>query len=366
MFGKMKIGILTFHNALNYGAVLQAYATQVFFTQLGHDVTILNYKNRYIENVYKKRLAFSFNIKELVVSVLVFVFNNLKKHGYSNFIEKYLQLSEPIDGDENPVSGYDLILVGSDQVWNPKQTDGFDKMYWGDFKHDGVLASWAASFRENAFEKNDGAKITEYLKNFDSISVREHHLKTMLSKFTDKNISVLQDPTLMLWKDDWAKVCSSRPSQNYVLVYAMVDEALVVEKAKLLAMDRGLDLIILNPYTNAKVSSNYKQYASPQEFVSYMKNADVIVTSSFHGTAFSIIFEKEFYCVIRKLKTNVRIEALLATLGLQNRIIDEETIHFDNSDVDYVKVNAIRRQEIEKSKNFIGEVLTRAHSVFHS
>ena len=88
-----------------------------------------------------------------MVSVLVFVFNNLKKHAYSNFIEEYLQLSEPIDGDENPVSGYDLILVGSDQVWNPKQTDGFDKMYWGDFKHDGVLASWAASFRENAFEK---------------------------------------------------------------------------------------------------------------------------------------------------------------------------------------------------------------------
>ena len=349
----MRIGILTFHNALNYGAVLQAYATQVFLTEMGHDVEIIDYENPFIKKVYKRRIKLSPNLKVFLVSIIVFIFNTLKVKAFSRFVQRYLNLSIPIYNEDDLYEKYDLIFIGSDQVWNPKQTGGFDKYYWGNFKHTCVLAAWAASSKENAFSEDNIDLVSKYLENFDFISVREHTLKTQLEKITMQDMKVLIDPTLMLAKEKWLHVCHPVPEKKYVLVYAMSEEKMVVEKAKVLAAKRSLNLIVVNPYTNAKISRGYKQFISPLSFISYIKKADAIVTSSFHGTAFSIIFEKDFYCVIKKGESNQRIESLLETLGLKSRIVDESEERFEKRIINYEDVGMKRRKEIEKCEEYV-------------
>lgn len=356
----MRIGILTFHNAINYGAVLQTYASQLFLSSLGHEVEVIDYHNPYIENVYKRRLEISLSPKASVVSLLMCIFNCRRKGKFKRFVACHLQLSKQVFSKEDEMlDRYDLILVGSDQVWNPKQTGGFDEFFWGQFRHKGVLASWAASFKEGAFEDGDLSKVREYVRAFDGISVREEVLKTYLAPLTDRPVEVLPDPTLLINRHEWRGLCHGIEGRGYVLVYAMKDERLVVEKGRQLAERHGLLLLIINPYVNAKVSVNYKQCLGPEDFLSYIHGARYVVTSSFHGTAFSLIFEKEFYCVIRRGSTNVRIQSLLELMGLENRIIAEDHIFTEDTSIDYKTVSAKR----EVMKGLCADFINHMHTL---
>lgn len=350
----MKIGILTFHSALNHGAVLQAYATQLLLERMGHEVEIINYENHKIKSTYEIKVVFSTNLKNTIVSIIVVLFNTIKKRKYRLFIDKYLHLSEVVCGATDSIlSKYDIVIVGSDQVWNPNLTGGFDKLYWGEFYQKGKILAWSASAKENSFAANDEIKIKSYLKNFDAISVREKTIKLFLENLVDKQIWVTLDPTLLLSRNDWAKLSHPVKEKNYVLVYAMQDEYLVEHMGRILAKKLNKYLIVLNANVNAKIKKGYKQCANPLDFISYIAHADYVVSASFHGTAFSILFEKQFFCFIRKGQTNMRIESLLETVHLKNRIINEENDFISISNIDFTNISALLEKEKSLTLSFL-------------
>lgn len=361
MVKRVKIGILTFHNAINYGAVLQAYATQHFLEKQGYDVEVIDYRSKAIENSY---LRYTFGWKRMLYRkpwhILEFLITsfwfNKKKKKIDAFNKVHLKYSLSVYHREEPYCmDYDVYLIGSDQVWNPNFTDGFDPFYWGCFyrKPKSKLIAWSVSTKEKALEKKEKELIVSYIEQFDAISVRETQLKVFLESLTNKSIHLTLDPTLLLSKIEWGKFCKPVEECQYVLVYAMQDEDMVISKAKLLAEKKRKNLIVINPYSNSIIKTGYKQCLSPVEFLSYFNSADFVFSASFHGTAFSLIFEKQFYCFIKKGSSNVRIESLLIRLNLEDRIVNEIESFSLSHTIDYRGVENKISLLIKETSDFL-------------
>lgn len=325
----MKIGILTFHNAYNYGAVLQAYATQEIVKSLGHEVEVIDYHNKYIDKHYEKR---KFHIRAFLRKIHCFPLYLIEKYffwkrrkAYHRFTKENLKLSKNryIEGDKIFLSEYDVLLIGSDQLWNKKLTNGLDKVYWGQIKTspNTRVVSWSVCMNDIGLVQDDKEQIKEFLKCFTAISVREKLLQDFLKDLTDKKIWHTLDPTLLLSESKWDNVCSPVKENNYIAVYAVRKEKETIAFARELAKRQNKELVIVRGYSRWNFSKEDKEYCGPAEFISYIKNADYVVTSSFHGTVFSILFKRQFVCP--RLDGNVRVEDLLSIAGLSNRMVDD-------------------------------------------
>lgn len=277
----MKIGILTFHSALNYGAVLQAYASVHFLRSLGHDAYVIDHRNATIQQNYavfrwdKDRAN-----KEGVAYWIKFPVGALNRLGrylaFRRFREKHLPLIPFSKAAE-----MDVLFIGSDQVWNKKLTAGADPVYYGSAFPEVRKIAWAASVGLSSIEEED-IRLIE--RNFSVISVREQALKNLIP-----GSILLSDPTMMLSADDW-KVMVQPVKGKYILAYPMLHEEEVIEKARYLAEEMHLELRVLSP--GIKLGSKWIQKASPDEFVSLFYNASYVVTSSFHGAVFTLLFKK--------------------------------------------------------------------------
>ena len=221
----MKIGILTFHNAYNYGAVLQAYATQEIVKSYGHEVEIINYHNNKVDRHYKKNRNRFYRIPLVLIEKYFF---NKRKEAYKRFINKYLHLTkEVLVSSENvTLDKYDVILIGSDQLWNKRITGGWDKMYWGDFEasHSTRKVAWSICMNKIDLDDDDIIFIKKHLENFDLISVRESDLLSFISNLTTKKVYQTLDPTLVLPSEKWEKVCHDVKEKGYIAVYAVRKE----------------------------------------------------------------------------------------------------------------------------------------------
>lgn len=321
----MKVGILTFHNALNYGAVLQAYATQELLKSMGHTVEIIDYHNLEID-VYYKKYEFSWhklitlNPKFFLKNLIVPRLYNKRKLRYNEFLN-HLKISSPVKEGEN-LSCYDAVLIGSDQVWSIKHTGGFDIMYWGNFPCNPRTKkiAWSVCMGDAGVRDNDGT-IADYLNNFSSISVRELSLKNYLNSISNKDVALTLDPTLAVNKVVWNTFLHPVKEHDYILVYAVkfLPETIAVAKGFSKAMKKKV--IVVSAYSGRPMGHNVKQSCGPQDFLSYIKYASFVVTSSFHGTVFSLLFEKEFVSVVPEGKSNIRVEDLMNSLQLSDRII---------------------------------------------
>ncbi|MDO4186089.1 MAG: polysaccharide pyruvyl transferase family protein [Bacteroidales bacterium] len=217
--------------------------------------------------------------------------------------------------------------------------------------------SWSVSMDDYDFTLNQLNIIKNYLANFERISVREEKTKSFLSSYTGKPISVTLDPTLLLSAMTWKRLCKSVKEHKYVLVYAVKDTDEVYASAKKIAKERGLRLVAVRAYCGASISRNVKQTSGPIEFLSYINSADYVVTSSFHGTVFSILFEKEFTCVIPEGHSNVRTESLLNSLGLDDRIGNQSSAPIQRV-IDYESVNRKLEHLKEESLLFLSGALS--------
>lgn len=353
----MKVGILTFHNAINYGAVLQTYATQEILKQLGCEAEVIDYHNLSTDEAYSgfsfKRLH-KYNPKHFVAYVIDCLRLKKRKNAFAEFSNSYLQLSKIRynQGDDKAIDGYDDILIGSDQLWNTKITKGFDEVYWGNFKAQNAnKIAWAISMNYMNHD-SDVDKIKSYLTNFYAISVREGTLKAWLEKITSKQINIVIDPTLVLSDKFWNKITPQNNYGEYILSFSVEFQDMVYNTAKELGKQTGLKVIYLKAYSDHKFGKNIIQYAGPLEFLSFVKYAKYVVTGSFHGTAFSIIFRKNFYSVMDKSKPNTRVYSLLSTLGLNDRIC-EFNEYKPLPDIDYTKVDKILNEKRQEAMSFL-------------
>lgn len=358
----MKVGILTFHNAINYGAVLQTYATQEILKQLGCEPEVIDYHNLSTDEAYSgfsfKRIH-KYNPKHFVAYIIDCLRLRKRKKAFAKFSNSYLQISHTRynQGDDKPIDGYDDILIGSDQLWNTKITKGFDEVYWGNFKSKNTKKiAWAISMNYMNHDNSDVEKIEEYLTNFYAISVRESSLKLWLEKISSKQIKVVFDPTLTLSDNSWNKITPQNNYGEYILSFSVEYQDDVYNIAKGLGKQTGLKVIYLKAYSDHKFGNNIIEFAGPLEFLSLIKHAKYVVTGSFHGTAFSVIFRKNFYSVMEKANPNTRVSSLLSTLGLSDRICGFNE-YKPLPDIDYTKIDAILNEKREEAMSFLKSAL---------
>ncbi len=356
----MKIGILTFHDANNYGAVLQAYALTEAVKKIESDVEIINYKQ---PQIIKKRKIFSINtqnvisiIRSIGSSLLYFYPRLLKKICFNNFRIKYMNISKDYYFHSTDIERKDIYIVGSDQIWNSEITSN-DATYFLNFcSEKQKKISYAASIGKDTISNEEREFLKENIGAIDCISVRENTAVEIIKQITDKPVCHVLDPTLLVDKEMWEKLIEREIiNDKYLLIYkASVDEE-VLHIAERISKKLNMKVLYIN---NSIRKNNYGfiniRRVDPVRFVSLFKNASYIVTNSFHGTAFSIIFNKNFVTIPHKT-WGTRMVSLLNSLKLENRIvtnsnqIDEE---FDLN-IDYSEANTILEEEKKKSFEFL-------------
>lgn len=352
----MKIGILTFHCAHNYGAVLQCYATQEFLKSKGYEVEIINYRPEYLLEPYRifsTKKILSKNpvrtIKNIIFLLLTFVIKAKRWKGFERFINNKLNISNIASKDTIP-SNYDAYIVGSDQIWNPKITEGFDGVYFCDFpfnKKSKKYIAYAASMESAKLDNNETDFYSKQLANFNSISVREAQLKDLLQPLTSTSIKQVLDPTLMVSPDVWNSFTTNKTNnEKYVVIYQVRHNQDTIRIAQDIAKQIDAKIKILVAWPQLYKRDIY-QTATPEDFANIIRNAECVVTTSFHGTAFSIIFNKPFYTIKLNDGADSRSVSLLEALNLEDRMIEtNETPIF--STIDYrlanEKLDALRQE----------------------
>lgn len=325
-----RIGILTFHRAHNYGAVLQCFALQEFLRSLGHDAYVIDYNNHDLWEGYdwfkSYEVGYCFQklskIPTRIIKLFIRWFKSIPRYyKFKRFQEKQLCIVPKKDIQNQP---FDIILIGSDQVWNLEITHGFDEYYWGTFTRplQTKVATYGASLKKY-WKESDIEKAITNIKYLNAVSVREPQLANFLqSQDTNLHPVVVPDPVFLLSKDEWSSV-AVRPKvkRPYVFFYQAMDNEDVYKTATEIAHKESKQLIVLSANVNGRNSAICRS-ASPFEFIGWIKYADLVVTSSFHATAFSIIFQKPFYCVNLKMGHDSRLLDVLNSFNLSHHWIN--------------------------------------------
>ena len=357
MEGK-KVGILTFHRADNYGATLQCYALQEVVKSMGHNVEIINYKQPYIENFYKPttdrqlckvlkrpRWYYGFFIKELKPKIA----KHLK---YKYFRARYLNTGTPFSYMSETPCKYSTILIGSDQVWSLHCTGGIDEMFFGEFPHNNCkLVGYGISGNIQSLEEVGDERLTKYCNNFDRLSFREESIKEYIKKHIEANSTLVLDPTLLLEKKQWEKLTKNTKSKRgYVLTYFLHNKSCTPD------IDNLVEKFAKEQ--NCKLINVFDVAQSPTEFLSWIKNAQYIITTSYHATIFSIIFGKQFYSIKTNNGHDARYTNLLSRFNIAERAIETaELLNAKSSPIDYTRVKSELLKHRELSLDYLNEAL---------
>lgn len=355
----MKIGIITFHSAHNYGAILQCYALQEFLKTYGHNVHVIDYNLKEINKYYKWFDIARFktrHLKTIIKECLILPQRRRRYVGFNRFKHTYLNLFSSNCECQNY---FDLVIIGSDQVWNINLTGGFDSFYWG--KSIDVsqtkLISYAASMEEYWGEPKDKIAST-LLKRFSSISVREESLKGIISNLLPlRRVDVCVDPTLLLAPNLWEKLSTNiYNNKPYLLLYQVRSSKKVYDYAKSVAKSKGLKLVCLSAAVGAK-NTYHIAGASPSDFIGLFKNASFVIATSFHGTIFSLLFHKEFITLKLGDGKDSRYSELLCQLDLLSRLkgINEELNNCESIDYDVVdkKIQEMKESSVKYLEQFL-------------
>lgn len=354
----MKIGIVTYHRTLNYGAVMQALATRFVLEEMGHEVYYVDYWPDYHREKYaifpKTKFAKMSWLRKANFLLLLFLHYKTKKKRIENF-EKFFQTyiypyCRPI-GDT-----YDVVIYGSDQIWRKQKEIGeYNPFYFGENNiktHHHV--SYAASMGILPNSDADKANIKELVSHLDRISVREEGLRQLLLSLGFENVSLSLDPTLLLSSEQWNKHLPTEPykGEKYALTYIMGGNAFDLKEVKKFTDSKGLKLIVLRGYATTKETETNITSAGPLEFIRLIKNAEYVFSASFHGLAFSIIYGKQFFTSFKA--NSGRAESLLNLLGIKGRLLPPKSpIPQDETSIDYSVVRKKLEECREDAFNFL-------------
>lgn len=357
-----KVGILTFHRALNYGATLQAYALQQFLIDNGINNEIVDYVSPKIEESYKPFHVNKHNyLRAVARGMLCSNTIKRKKKVFDMFRNNYLILSDTYYSKESLErinSEYEYFICGSDQVWSPGCV-GFDENYFLTFAQDDKKYSYAASLGVKKIPPNLETEYYRRLHGFQGVSVREKDAKEVIAKYVTSSPLIHIDPTLLLRQEDWFKIANKRLfNRPYILVFNVEKEIEDIDFAKKLGINENMDIVYINDRTVMKDKKiKYVIAPSPIDFICYFRYASYVVTNSFHGTAFSVMFHNEFFVELNnRNKRNVRAEALLSMLDIKGRdISDKETLDI-YSTIQWDKVDSIIEEKRNESIKYFMDI----------
>ena len=364
----MNIRITTFQRAHNYGALLQVYALQEFLKKY-YNVKIIDYENKRMNLQYNpnkiKRPTLKWTIKNFIEILLYRNKMITRYNNFNNFINNKLILTNKINHIKDiDLDKVDVLITGSDQVWNWKLTNGLDDIYFLNFGNTIKRISYAASLGNSKINEDYKKEFKEKISKIDKISVREESGKKAINEIVpNKEIEVVLDPTLLLKKAEWENFSSNSKNEKnkYILAYIVEKNSEQIKIVNHLSKKTGLKVIHFEKrnFYNNSLKSAYT--ANPQEFVELIRNAEYIVTTSFHATVFSIIFNKKFWVVPHK-STGSRVTDLLKKLEISNRALytyDEFNNRNYDEEIDYEKVNKILEKEREKSINWLIDAIEK-------
>lgn len=340
----MKIGILTFHWATNYGAVLQTFALQEYLKENGHEVNVINY----IPHTGKIKFLSNFKTKKIWMipkNLLVFVKEiniNKFRNSYLNLSQIYCSESELLEDSPR----YDVYICGSDQIWNPYFTLNGENCltlsYFLNFGHDNVKRiAYAASFGCMDYPKNLFNSIWPVLSKFNAISVREKTGCLILNRIGFSNIPIMPDPTLLLKISKYKCIIkkSRKREDDSFFYYSLHDSQLIIKYAKL--------YLLKNYYKNIFDTGSFiNATISVDQWLAGIESTAITVTNSYHGMIFSILFKKPFIVVPvegHHEGMNDRIFTLLERLDLQDRLLKRA----DSSEIDAILTHVIDWNKVD-------------------
>lgn len=302
-----KVGILTFHDADNLGAVLQAFALQTTLeNKCGAKAEVIDYKCDKISAT--KKVNKPNGLKAVIKFPFMMVYYFIKRRGFDKFRSRKLKRSQEysLKNIKTSACKYDILISGSDQVWNT-ECSGDDYTYFLDFADNNVKKiSYAASIGTHKYTPQESEKIVPLLKGLDAISVREESAVNELERIAVDGATVHPDPVVLLKPEEWESYKTKRLCKKpYVLVYLVLPDETVLKCAQQYAEKHNLKVIC------NKKSIDFILHNSPAEFLSWVYNAECVFTNSFHGTAFSLLFNKP-------LASDVE----LLSGGINNRVYD--------------------------------------------
>lgn len=368
------IKTITFHNAYNYGAMLQTYALQNKIKNLGYETEVIDFLSEELTKEYKVKLFnFSNGIKSFISSLTSYSVRKKRAEIFEKFLKEKIKLTEKryftIEDLKKDNESFEICITGSDQVWNPAIV--YSPVYFLDFGNEKMKRiSYAASFGQEKILKEYEERVGKHLKKFNYISVREKSGINLVKELSGKNAVQVLDPVFLLSKDEWKKLENNiikdfGLENGYILVYSMEKNPLILETAEKLKKYLNKPIVVI--YSSYGITTQIEilkskniniPVAGPQEFVTLFVGADCIVTNSFHGTAFSIVFDKPFLSVPHSTR-NTRLQSVLELLKLEKRFvsIDNRNLSgkelFNKAKLKDKDTDLLLQNEIKKSEEFL-------------
>ena len=363
----MKVGILTFPNSVSYGACLQMTALQNTVRRMGHEVEIINYHNAFMraeKHTDKGRHPLKRALQRRVRMLL----HHRLYTRFRRFEEQHV-VRYPAHAFTDPHrlievgQRYDAVICGSDQVWSPYITDT-DISYFLDFCHDATKrVAYAPSFGVEKFPEGFEQRIAPDLQQFHALSAREWPGKELVERLTGRETTLVVDPTWLVDAADWAAMEQPHPAAtgDYVLYFVVNRSKELLRRCKAFAKSQGLKLVMVggNPVSAAKNKDPMLSYAmdvGPEQWLYLIHHAKHVFTNSFHGTAFSVLFERDLYVQIPG-HNGSRLRQVLESFGMEHRTVREGE-ELSQTPILYEQVRPIFTQLKEQSLHYLNNALT--------
>lgn len=371
----MKVGLITYHSAYNFGSVLQAYATQEVIKNLGHDVSIINYRMPSQKNFYSL-FPKSLGKKHVLINMLMLPTVGkriLRQEKYEALFVDVFNLTEEICEPEEFgrfSNTFDVYVSGSDQIWNNKSNEyiGVDwKKYMGPYLLDFTSrkkVSFASS--PESMTKAEIEQIKDELLKFSKISCREQWSSDLLHNVLKSDIETVLDPTLLLRKKEWLNFASGwsnkYTNKKYIFYYVFKGIRGLnkdLERVCDLAEKKGMQVITSVPLSFVIPRKNLINAidADSRDFIGLIYNAEYIITNSYHGTLFSVNLNKNFYSLQSEKIEYSRVEQMAKRLGFSDRVIYSLDSVDLNSNIDFIEINKNIDYYSKKSIDFLREAL---------
>lgn len=325
-----KVGIVTIHRHFNPGCPLQAYGLQEAISKFGYESEIIDY---YCPNTYHMDSPTKEKVRKSLGNLIKMLFCGKQfrymENKFNNFFSSHLKLSgqsyKTVDDLLSNPPNYDLYCIGSDQVWNPTGTK-MDPVFFGGFvPPEKQIVSYASSFGVNIIPEKFKDQYKKELSRFRYLSVRETSGVQIIKNVVGKEAELVIDPTLLLTADEWfEKLPAQNKHEPYILCYGCPYPNTYIEHMALqIQKQTGLNIIHLYGLPWQRFDKRIKHIydVGPLEFLGWIKNASLVLTTSFHGTIFSINFKKPFYSIYPNEERGCRQLNILNHLGLESRAI---------------------------------------------
>ena len=377
----MKVGILTYHFSNNYGALFQAYALRRWFIDNGYDAEFVNYHPDHVEsggelslrNIFTKaglKIIFLrlMSLKEKLIG------NEACKAGFQSFKSEYLGIKSPeyktISQIESAKLNYDLLVCGSDQIWNPSEQYGIDPVYFLDFHTSNAQVkkiSYAPSFGSSSLKSEFSEEVSGLIEKLDAVSVREKSAIKIVEELNKKSATLVPDPTVLL--RDYSSLYKEYhlKSDNYVFCYYLRSRHNVGEIAEKVASELGADLYSPHNPLRRWHEVGETVYPCPRQWLYLLGNSKFVITNSFHGTILSVLLNKPFIVIGiggTRAKLSERVINLLRQTGLEERLVtsydEDEILNLLNKDIRWDEVNVSVSEMRDAGMNYLKSQLPKA------